>query len=75
MSWGDSVTCDLFWRAPRSAEVTLLSNLKTFSPIKLLIINLFYLKKRSILSASNDNFFELVIRKELGHGEPNNVGA
>ena len=57
-----AVTCDLPWRA-ECAEATLLSGLVTFSPVELLTVNPFHLKKGNVLPASNDNFIELAAGK------------
>jgi hypothetical protein len=46
-----------------SAEATLLAGLVTFSPVELLTVNPFHLKKGSMLPASNDNFIELAAGK------------
>jgi hypothetical protein len=58
----DPVTCDSLRRA-ESAEATLLPGLVTFSPVELLTVNPFHLKKGNMLPAFNGNFIDLVAGK------------
>jgi len=59
----------------RSAEATLLPGLVTFSPVDLLTVNLFHLKKGSMLPASNDNFIELAAGKGAIQGLAKSASA
>jgi len=60
----DPVICDSLWRA-ESAEATLLPGLVTFSPVELLTVNPFHLKKGNMLPAFNATSSNSLLERAL----------